>query len=41
MDLLRSYVNTVDPVTGETSCKEYDTSLNSVGSEGQETEFSW
>lgn len=41
MDLLRSYVSTVDPVTGTTSCKAFDTSLNPVGSEGQESEFSW
>jgi SNF family Na+-dependent transporter len=42
MDLLRSYVSTVvDEQTGETSCKEFDTSYYAVGSEGQETEFSW
>jgi hypothetical protein len=41
MDLLRSYVQTIDPVTGATACKEYDTSFNATGEVGQVTEFSW
>lgn len=41
MDLLRSYVQTIDPITGATACKEYDTSFNATGEAGQVTEFSW
>lgn len=40
-DLLRSYVSTIDAVTGTTSCTAYDTSVNPTGAEGQVTEFSW